>query len=86
MIYALVQEKLPSMNEEVIISSYRHKSALSDAIQNLNNVQQGLLLGHSPEFLAADMRYALESLSTIIGQNISEDILTNIFSKFCIGK
>ena len=42
--------------------------------------------GISPEFLAADMREALRELGTIIGTNITEDVLGAIFSKFCVGK
>ena len=46
----------------------------------------GLRTGISPEFISFDMRQALYSLGEIIGTNVTEDILTSIFSTFCIGK
>ncbi len=72
--------------DEVMITSVRHKNALGEALQSLSKVIDGLLLGESPEFLVFDMKSALKSLGTIIGTDITEDILTSIFSQFCIGK
>jgi tRNA modification GTPase len=63
-----------------------HKQALAQAIEALDALVQGLQMGTSPEFLASDMRKALNELGTIIGTNITEDILSAIFSKFCVGK
>jgi len=76
----------PPSREEVLITSIRHKEALNQAISSCQLVLQGLHGGVSPEFLAFDIRSALTSLGTIIGTNITEDILSAIFSKFCIGK
>ncbi|WP_410053482.1 hypothetical protein, partial [Enterococcus sp. 2CBP] len=45
-----------------------------------------LRTGVSPEFLTLDMRQCLSELGKIMGTNITEDILSAIFSKFCIGK
>jgi tRNA modification GTPase len=64
----------------------RHKEALSNACSYLGQLIDGLKNEISPEFLSADMRACLQELGTIIGTNITEDILTAIFSKFCIGK
>ncbi len=79
------QNGLPT-KEEVLITSLRHKQALTQAIEALNTLIDGLQMGTSPEFLASDMRKALNELGTIIGTNITEDILSAIFSKFCVGK
>lgn len=79
------QNGLPS-REEVMITNVRHKEALSEAIDACQNVFHGLKTGVSPEFLSMDMRKSLSDLGKIIGTNITEDILTAIFSKFCIGK
>lgn len=72
--------------EELVITSLRHKEALEIAHQSLRKVILGLEGGISAEFVAFDMREALIALGTIIGTNITEDVLTSIFQKFCIGK
>ena len=72
--------------EEVLITNVRHKEALTRAIQACKEVVTGLKTGVSPEFISFDMRQALYSLGEVIGTNVSEDILTSIFSTFCIGK
>ncbi|MES2345719.1 MAG: tRNA uridine-5-carboxymethylaminomethyl(34) synthesis GTPase MnmE, partial [Chlamydiota bacterium] len=82
----LIWKKGPPSKEEVLITNERHHQALSNAITSLNALISGLQTNISPEFLASDMRQTLIELGTIIGTNITEDILTAIFSKFCIGK
>lgn len=72
--------------EEIVITNVRHKDALARAIGQLQKVQEGLIHEVSPEFLSMEMRQALVELGTILGTNIGEDILSAIFSKFCIGK
>ncbi len=76
----------PPSKEEVVICSARHEQALAGAATALAAVIQGLEEEASPEFLSADMRECLMELGTIIGTNITEDILSSIFSKFCVGK
>ncbi len=76
----------PPSKEEVVITNIRHKEALSQAIVAAERLMKGLKDGLSPEFLTLDMRQCLNELGKIIGTNISEDILSAIFSKFCIGK
>lgn len=76
----------PPAKEEVVITNIRHKQALSQAIDACDKLLLGLREGVSPEFLSSDMRCILTELGTIIGTNITEDILSAIFSKFCVGK
>jgi tRNA modification GTPase len=85
-IHKMVWDKGPPAKDEVILTSLRHKQALANAIGALQSLITGLQGGVSPEFLASDMRKTLSELGTIIGTNITEDVLTAIFSKFCIGK
>lgn len=85
-IQALVWKKGAPSKEEVVITNVRHFQALESARKNADHIIEGLKKGISPEFLAADMRAALKDLGTIIGQDISEEILSAIFSKFCVGK
>lgn len=83
---AVVWEKGPPSREEVLITNVRHKEALAISIEACKKVIDGLRNGISPEFLSMDMRLSLNELGKIIGTNISEDILSSIFSTFCIGK
>lgn len=82
----IIWTKGPPSTEEVYLTNTRHKEALSNAIEASEQVITGLRSGVSPEFLSMDIRLALEELGKIIGTNISEDILSAIFSTFCIGK
>ena len=72
--------------DEVMIMNSRHKEALGRAEDSLEKVIKGLEEGISPEFIAFDMRQFLSNLGFIIGRDITEDILTSIFSQFCVGK
>ncbi len=83
---AVIWENGPPSKEEVLITNVRHKEGLLNAIEACQNVIHGLKTNVSPEFLSIDMRQALNALGTILGTNITEDILSAIFSKFCIGK
>lgn len=69
-----------------MISRTRHKIALEKSIDNLASAKHSLINRMSFEFVAFDLRNAIASLSEIIGEISSNDILDNIFSNFCIGK
>lgn len=79
------QEGTPH-REEIVVTSLRHQEALVEAIGACSRVVDGLKQCASAEFVSYDMRCALQSLGTIIGSNITEEILTKVFSTFCIGK
>jgi tRNA modification GTPase len=82
----LIWQSGPPSREELLITNVRHQEALLQAIYACHQVIEGLKNGASPEFISMDMRLTLTSLGKIIGTNITEDILSAIFSKFCIGK
>ncbi|CDZ79962.1 tRNA modification GTPase MnmE [Candidatus Rubidus massiliensis] len=73
-------------HEEIMLTNARHFEALQQAKLFLEAVLEGLRSNVSPEFVSQDIRFALKELGKIIGTNISEDILSEIFSTFCIGK
>ncbi len=85
-IHKIIWKSGPPSKEEVILTNIRHKEALDRAIECLESVISGLQNDLSPEFLSFDMRKTLFELGTILGMDISEQILTSIFSKFCVGK
>ena len=72
--------------EETLITNLRHKEALCSAGDGLKRVLEGFLQKISPEFLALEMRHVLVQFGSIIGTDITEDLLNSIFSRFCIGK
>ena len=69
-----------------IVTNVRHARALETAAAHLAAVQAGLDTGRGTELLAADLRHALAALGEITGDISSEDLLTSIFTQFCIGK
>jgi tRNA modification GTPase len=81
----LFNGKLPQKGE-IILTNQRHKRALSHAINDLDTLINGLQTDISVEFLSTDMRSCLNHLCSIMGMDISEDILSTIFAKFCVGK
>jgi tRNA modification GTPase len=88
-LYSLIEKltfKSKISNEEIIITQKRHKIALDEAITHLKKVIENLKNDISCEFISIDLKSSLKSLCKIIGFDITEDILSSIFSNFCIGK
>ena len=75
-----------SFNDEVYITNVRHKTALSDAHQSLAKVKDSIENQMPEDFFTIDLMDAYESLGSIIGETIGEDLVNEIFSKFCMGK
>ena len=72
--------------KSALISNLRHYNCLRKAKENLENSLKTINNKLSGEFIAVDIRNAVLNLGEIIGEVSSEDVLNNIFSKFCIGK
>ncbi|HJN63173.1 MAG TPA: tRNA uridine-5-carboxymethylaminomethyl(34) synthesis GTPase MnmE [Flavobacteriales bacterium] len=73
-------------SDETIISNSRHKEELSKTLVEIIAVMEGLNNGISGDLLAINIRQALHHLGLITGEVTIDDLLGNIFSKFCIGK
>ena len=73
-------------NEEIYITNARHKSLLKEALNSLRLVSEGINDGVSEDFLTIDLMNAYESLGKILGESVGEDLVNEIFSKFCMGK
>ena len=69
-----------------VVSSVRHYEALKTARQALGNVISGMDAGLGSELLALDLHDCLDALGSVTGRITSDEVLGNIFSKFCIGK
>lgn len=75
-----------SVNDEVFLTNMRHKEAVEDAYQSMLQVKKSLE-AHMPEdFYSIDLMSAYSSLGTIIGEEVGEDLVNEIFSRFCMGK
>ena len=75
-----------SFNDEVYITNIRHKTALQDAAESLEKVLISIENGMPEDFYSIDLLDAYESLGSITGETIGEDLVNEIFSKFCMGK
>jgi tRNA modification GTPase len=83
----LNQVKISTVKQgDVLVTNLRHFQKLTETQDALTRVLNGLDIGITGDFLAMDIRQSLHHLGEITGQITSEDLLANIFSKFCIGK
>lgn len=73
-------------NNEVVITNMRHKEALVNAYQSLAQVKNSLEMDLPEDFYSIDLMSAYSSLGYIIGEEVDDDLVTEIFSKFCMGK
>jgi len=73
-------------SNEVIITNLRQKQELVNASLSLDNVINSIEMGMSEDFLSIDLMGAYQSLGTLIGEEMSDDLVNEIFSKFCMGK
>ncbi len=73
-------------DESVILSSQRHRDSLRKSLECLGRTSQGLEEVVPLECLAMDLREAIHFLGEVTGETLSEEVLTRIFSQFCIGK
>lgn len=73
-------------NDEIIITNMRHKELLYQSLESLNLVQNSILMEMPEDFLSIDLMSAYADLGHIIGEEVSEDLINEIFSKFCTGK
>ena len=73
-------------DNDVVVTNMRHYEALVKAHAAIVKVQEGLASGLSGEFLSMDLHDCLDALGSIVGQISSDEVLGEIFSKFCIGK
>ena len=75
-----------SFNDEVYITNVRHKTALEEAYQSLTMVEKSIAMEMPEDFFSIDLMNAYEALGRIVGESVGEDLVNEIFSKFCMGK
>lgn len=84
----IISEELKKERTHIqdVLLNQRHYLLLKKASEELRNAKKSLLQGAGNELVADDLRRAVKTLGEIIGESFSQDVLNNIFSKFCIGK
>ena len=83
---SLVQREVRATPGHLIVANIRHKAALTHIKDDLSNAMKGLEERRSLEFIAFEIRSALEALGELVGETTSDEILNRIFEQFCIGK
>ena len=73
-------------NDEVMITNVRHKTALREAYDSLLLVEKSIEDQMPEDFFSIDLMNAYEELGTIVGEALEDDLVNEIFSKFCMGK
>ena len=79
-------ETLKGSENAVVITNQRHYEALRKSLDSVERVEEAVVSGIHTELLACELRTALEHLGEISGEFTNDEVLGNIFSKFCIGK
>lgn len=74
------------LNDKIFVSNWRHFEALKLLLEGINSTEQGIKNNLPSDLIASDIRTCLHHLGEITGEVSTEEILGNIFSKFCIGK
>jgi tRNA modification GTPase len=82
----LIHKGVRTSPDHLIVANIRHKQALAQAKDNLSNAIESLEEGRSLEFIAFEIRSALEALGELVGETATEEVLNRIFDQFCIGK
>ena len=78
---------IPSLSSnDVIVTNIRHYEALTHALDSIHRVQEGLSANLSGDFISQDLRECIFHLSDIVGEVTTDQVLGNIFERFCIGK
>ncbi len=73
-------------NDQIYITSVRHKTALTESCRSLKMVMESIDSGMPEDFYSIDLMDAYEQLGTIIGEAVEEDLINEIFGRFCTGK
>ena len=78
--------EVENYDDNATVSNARHFEALTAIITSIENIEHGFLAGLPSDLISTDLHLALHHLGTITGEVSTEELLDNVFSKFCIGK
>ena len=75
-----------TFNDQVFITNLRHKEAIIEGLESLEQVKESIACHMPEDFYSIDLMQAYESLGRIIGESVEEDLVNKIFKEFCMGK
>ena len=75
-----------NLDQELVITNVRHKNLIAKAIENVKKTEETIKNGMSLDIISIFIKEILEDLGKITGETVSEDIINEIFAKFCLGK
>lgn len=73
-------------NDQILVTNVRHETALREAAESIQMVEKSILDGMPEDFYSIDLMNAYERLGSIIGEAVEDDLVNEIFGKFCMGK
>ncbi len=85
-IKSMFYEGTIDFNDQVMITNVRHAQALKEALESIRMVKQSIEDGMPEDFYSIDLMNAYEKLGLIVGESVEDDLVNEIFSKFCMGK
>ena len=74
------------VQNDIMVTNVRHIQILEESMAHMDGFLNGIMMGLSVDFLVIDLQNAWEKLGKITGETVEEDLLDQIFSKFCLGK
>ena len=90
MLYNTIQKMFQvgevEIGKDIIITNIRHKNQIHKAYESIEKAIDTVNMGMPIDIIAVEIKQILENLGNITGDNVSEDIINEIFSKFCLGK
>ena len=75
-----------NFNDQIIITNIRHQEIINEAMESLEMCLSSIDEGYEEDFFTIDLLNAYEALGEIIGETVDDDVVNEIFSKFCMGK
>jgi len=81
-----INDNMPDLTSGIVVTSARHKHKLEQAVEYIQNAKKKILADESPEFTAFELNQAVNTIDEITGKVYNEQILDEIFARFCIGK
>ena len=75
-----------NFNDQVIITNIRHQEIINETLESLEMCISSIDEGYEEDFFTIDLLNAYEALGEIIGETVDDDVVNEIFSKFCMGK
>ena len=73
-------------DNEVLITNIRHKELIEQALKHIQEAKKSLESNMPVDIISINIKEAMQELGKITGDNVSEDVIKEIFSKFCLGK